>query len=272
MSSQMSKTALKLLARTEFLAGSLRTHQPTVVVALGELPPMIFPAGGPAPPPDWSQHQDWNLAALESSAAEVRHSDQEHRENLVQLAELQRDRVDGLRRLQAGHRALRASFIGTYDKGSLALVGLDGLAARGTLAAREQLREVISRLRDPDLTGLLPPPLAGQSSIDLASLASAREAELDRYEATIEELKLMRKQVVESRLRRDEARERNRQIYVNVGRVQEGLYRLAGLGELADHIRITVRSARRKEDSSGEVSEGEVEASGPAESGGGNPP
>ncbi len=248
MSSQITGPTLKHLEKTESLAGSIRTHRPTANASLAELPPEIFPpAGGEDPAaPDWNLLQDWNLAALEASAAEVRQTDQEHRENLVWLAQLRIDRKAQLSKLQTGHGALRGSFVGTYGKKSLALVGLDGRAARAILAAREQLREVITRMRDPELAKGLPEPRAGQSPIDLVSLADAREADIDRYDKTNAELEGLRKHTVESRLRRMEARARNRRVYANVARIQEGLYRLAELDELADSIRFPVRSPRKK--------------------------
>lgn len=248
MSSQITKPALQLVEKTEFLVSSVRTHKPTLGANLAELPPELFPGVGGEEPtaPDWNHLQDWNIAALEASAEEVRQTDQDHRENLVQLAQLRADRRALLTRFQTGHRALRDSFTGTYGKDSLPLVGLDSPPARASLAAREQLREVISRMRDPELAEGLPDPLAGQSSIDLVSLSDAREAEIKRYDENGAELKSMRKRVVESRVRRLEARARNRRAYSNFARIQEGLYRLAGLDDLADRIRFNARSPNKK--------------------------
>lgn len=248
MSSQISTPALKQMEKTELLVDSIQNHRPLLGETLAELPPEIFPAGGGEDPaaPDWNHLQDWNVAVLEASAAEVRQTDQEHRENLVRLAQLRIDRREQLRQVQDGHGALRGSFIGTHGMTSLPVVGLDDYAARANLAAREQLREVIARMRNPELAKQLGEPRAGQSPIDLETLANAREAEIDRYEATLAKIENLRKQVIESRLRRNLARQRNRRIYSNVARIQEGLYRIAGLDDLAAGIRPSTRSARKK--------------------------
>ena len=59
----------------------------------------------------------------------------------------------------------------------------------------------------------------------------------------------MRKRADESIVAKREAQKRHRRIYSNVARIQEGLYRLAGLDELADRIRATVpRKAREAEE------------------------
>ena len=249
MSSQISGTALLYLEKTEFLASSTRTHKPTANASLEEVPLELFAGAGEVPPaPDWNLLQEWNLAALEASAAEVRQTDQAHRENLVQLAQLRADRRDLLERFKIGHRALRDSFTGTYGPKSLPLMGLDAPPARASLAAREQLREVVSRMRDGELAKSLPEPIAGQTPIDLETLSAAREADIVLYDKTSAEFKRTRKRVDESRLARKEARARNRRVYSNVARVQEGLYRLAGLGDLADRIRFTVRSPNKKKE------------------------
>lgn len=245
MPSETSKTALRLLHKTEHLATSLRSHRDTLLTALAGLPEVRDPAGDPVPPPDWSHTLDWCLASLESSAAEIRATDQAYREILVRRTLLQDERTASRARLHDGHRALRETFIGTYGRPSLPLVGLDDLPARGTLAAREQLREVVSRLRDPDLTGRLPAPLAGQKPIQLEKLANARQLELDRYATTVENLIATRHRTLESRSARNQARADNRRLYSNVARIAEGALRLAGLGDLADELRVTNPASRK---------------------------
>ncbi len=64
----------------------------------------------------------------------------------------------------------------------------------------------------------------------------------------MEAIKGIRKRLDASIVARDETRRRHRRIYANVARVQEGLYRLAGLDDLADRIRVTEPSPRQKKE------------------------
>ena len=55
------------------------------------------------------------------------------------------------------------------------------------------------------------------------------------------------KRAQEAMIARDEALKASRRVYANAGRILEGLYRFAGLDELADRIRLTERAPRRAE-------------------------
>ncbi len=254
MSSQTNKKALKQMEKTEFLVVSAKTQKPTVNDRLTGIGPEIFGDGsGEAPPaPDWNQLQEWSIAALESSNQEVRQSDREHRKSRTRLGKARRDRNDKVKRLGSGHRALRKSFAGTHGPESLPLVGLDAQPVRGYKAAREQMREVVGRMRDPQLAAALPEPLAGQKPIELESVASARDAEVGDLEAKMDEIDGLRKQTYEALVVRNQALTKNRRVYSNVGRLLEGVYRLAGLDELANRIRATQRAARKKSGSAWE--------------------
>lgn len=266
MSSLTTKAALKQLEKTDFLVVSARTQKPTVNDRLQTTIPELFGEGfGEAPPaPDWNQLQDWSIAALETSATDVRRSDKELRKSRVRLGKARGDRNELLHQLSSGHRSLRQSFTGTYGAVSLPLVGLDAVPARALKAAQEQMREVIGRMRDPDLASALPEPLAGQEPIALDALANARDAEVRDLDAKVAEIDELRKQTDEAMVTRDQVLADNRRVYSNVGRLLEGVYRLAGLDELADRIRATERSPRRKPD--GEPGE-ELNAPAPADPG-----
>ncbi len=178
MSSQTNKTALKQMEKTEFLVASAKTQKPTVNDHLAGMGPEIFGDGsGEAPPaPDWNQLQEWSIAALESSNEEVRQTDREHRKSRTRLGQARRERNDKVKRMGSGHRALRKSFAGTYGPGSLPLVGLGAEPDRGFKATREQMREVVGRMRDPQQAAARPEPLAGQKPIALESVADAQRA------------------------------------------------------------------------------------------------
>ncbi len=248
MPSQTNKSALKQLEKTEFLVVSGKTQKPTVNARLAKIgPDLIGDGSGEAPPaPDWNHLQEWGIAALVNSAAEVRQTDRDLRKSRVRLADARQDRNQKIERIDSGHRSLRQSFTGTYGAKSLPLVGLDAEPARALPATREQMREVVSRMRDPQLAAALPEPLAGQGPIELAVVADARSGEIDDLEAKMAEIDELRKQTDEALVVRDQALAKNRRVYSNVGRLLEGVYRLAGLDQLADRIRATQRSARKK--------------------------
>ncbi len=245
---QTNKTALKQLEKTEFLVASAKTQKPTVNDRLTHIGPEIFGDDlGEAPPaPDWNQLQEWGIAALESSAEEVRQTDSEHRKSRVRLGKARRDRNRQLDQVSSSHRALRQSVTGTYGPESLPLLGLEEVPARALLAVREQMRGVVGLMRDPFAIEALPEPLAGQKSIEFEVVADAREEEIGALESKMEEIDALRKQVDEALVVRDGALAQNRRVYSNVGRLLEGVYRLAGLDELADRIRATQRAARKK--------------------------
>lgn len=242
-----NKTALNQMEKTEFLVASARTQKPTVTDRLAKISPELFGEGfGEAPPaPDWNQLQEWGIAALESSAQEMRRADRAHRKSRDRLGKARSDRNEKLQQLSTGHRALRQSFTGTHGPAALPLVGLDAVPARGLKAAREQMREVVGRMRDPRLTAELPEPRAGQKPIELESVAEARDSEIGDLETKMSDIDGLRKQTDEALVTRDQALAANRRVYSNVGRLLEGVYRLAGLDELANRIRATQRSARR---------------------------
>ncbi len=266
--SNQNRTVLKQLEKTDFLVVSGKTQKPTVNDRLAELGPAIIGGAGETPAPDWNQVQEWGIAALESSAAEVREKDRGHRKTRVRLSDARRDRNGKMTLITAAHRALRQSFTGTYGVASLPLMGLDEAPARPLLAVREQMREVVGRMRDPQLADDLPVPLAGQQPIDLESVAAAREAEIGDLEAQTGEVDSLRKQKDEALVGRDEAMKQNRRVYSNVGRLLEGVYRLAGLDELADRIRATTRAARKKEEAEPETAPSETEVAPEAREGG----
>ncbi len=252
MSRTTNKLTLQHLEKTEYLLVSAKTQKPTVNDRLAELdPPAAGEGSGGAPPaPDWNQLQEWSIATLEDSAEEVRSTDRNHRKTRVRLSKARQDRDGKIERMAAGHRSLRQSFTGTYGPKSLPLVGLDEVPARALVPVREQMRETVGRMRDPQLAAGLPEPLAGQKPIDLESVANARDTEIGDLEAKMGDIDELRKQADEALIVRDKALEKNRRVYSNVGRLLEGVYRLAGLDELADRIRATQRSARKQQEES----------------------
>ncbi len=246
MSSQVHKKTLKQLHKIEFLVASVRTWKPTVDAQL-DAAGFSDGASGPVPgAPDWSRLQDWCVTELEGAADRLRRADRAHRDLRVlgDQARLDRDRQRGA--LEAGQRALRRTFSGTYGRAALPLVGLDAEPARGLAAVREQMREIVGRMRDGEIAGVLPAPRAGQQPVALEPLAGYWDVEVTALEERVTGLRELRKQAEEAMVARDRALKESRRVYANTGRMLEGLYRFAGLDALADRIRLTERAARGK--------------------------
>ncbi len=239
MTSQTSKAALRSLDRTEFLVMSTRTQKPNVSIRLTQvfIPALTGADGEVAPTTDWDLVQESHAGLLETSAAEVQRTDKAHRVNKVKMSEMRRKRRKLVAGLTSRHRDLRSSFTGTYGKDALPLVGLDATPERRFLAVREQQLEILERLRDPELASRLPEPRGGQAALDLTALADAIETEILELEVAMEAIQRMQKQVDESLVVKRETLRQHRRLYVNVARIQESYYRLAGLDELADRIR-----------------------------------
>ncbi len=249
MSSETSKTALKQLNKVTYLATSIRTQKPIVNARLAALMPLI-PSGddtlGEVQPPDWDHLQNWGIGSLDASADEVRQTDHTLREVLVRTGQLRIDRRKEVKEMSSDYRAVRRSFSGVYGSSALALVGLDAEPARGMLAIQEQVGELIVRMRNPELIAVLPAPRGGQAAPDLDALTAVWEARSQRFDDLTEEIAQLHRRAQELRVLLQEAHQRSKRLYANVGRLHEGLYRLAGLDELADRMRATRRSRRKK--------------------------
>jgi len=238
MASQTSEEALQRVDKSEFVVMATRTHNASVSGALTNLfggTPSI--EGQPAFVTDWQTVQESHAGLLGHWTGEVRRTDEVHRVNLVKVSQLRRNRRGTVGGLQRYHRDLRKSVDGTYGPEALALVGLDSPPKRRFVAVREQLREVVTRMRNPELASQKPAPRAGLPSLDFEQLASALETQIQALEALDEEIRRMRKVVDESLAEKRRVLKAHRRIYVNVAGIQERYYRLVGLDDLADRIR-----------------------------------
>lgn len=116
-------------------------------------------------------------------------------------------------------------------------------------------------MNDPEQLAQLPAPRGGMAVLDFAALSAVVRQLVADFEAYLEKIKDLRKTVKKLALERREAIKLHRRVYANVGRVQEGLFRLAGLDDLAAQIRAKLpRSSGRS--SSEEPSNGDSSALG----------
>ncbi len=247
MTSQTSKAALKQLQKTTHLVASIRTQQSIVNTRLAtELAEIPGNDAADAPDvPDWQHLQGWAIHSLDASADDVRRTDRTYRHHRVQRDQLRGERNTLVGGMSKDLRKVRKTISGVYGNEALPLVGLDAVPARGFLALREQVRTMIASMRDPRMVAELPQPLASQSPLELAALANAWQVRNAHLDELADEIARLHKLVQQSRLLVKESQRRARRLYANVGRLQEGLYRLAGLDDLADRMRVTHRAARQ---------------------------
>ena len=118
------------------------------------------------------------------------------------------------------------------------------------MALREQCLETIDLLADEELASKLGEVRPGHAPLDLVEITTDMKAEVKRFEELYNAITEMKKVLDEALVAKREAAKRHRRIYANVARIQEGFYRLVGLDELADRIRVTipVRRARSAEE------------------------
>jgi hypothetical protein len=107
----------------------------------------------------------------------------------------------------------------------------------------QQAVHVLKRLRSPDLTSRLPVPVSG-TPINLAEIADAMEADVQELDQVTDTLTEVRTHLALSLVRKQAGLKRHRRVFLNVARIQEAYYRLAGLDAHASRIRATVPQAR----------------------------
>lgn len=248
MGSQTTVATLRSLDLGEYVITSTRTQKPEVSGELGHLFLKVVPDDrqSEVTVPDWDQIQEANASLLECSLANVRDKDQAHRLNQVTWDQMRADRKTLIDDLRDQHRGLRLIVTGTYGADALPLVGLDAPPEVRMVAVREQALELLERLREPRLAAQLPAPRTGVAPLDLEAIADGIETKIRELETLLAEMKRMRTTLDASLVARRHALQHHNQIYLNVARVQEAYYRLAGLDELAKRIRTVFRATRRK--------------------------
>lgn len=244
MATQMQKSAVRSLDKAEFVVQSTRTTKSSVTANLDNVfSPLRQGEDEGTPTPDWDVAQEANAALLDHASSEVRSKDEVFRTAKVRVSEVGRKRRSQVSRIQGIYRDLRKSAEGAYGPDALALLGLDALPALGIPAVREQAVKLAGRMRSPDLIArlVLRP---GQTHLDIAKLADGLETQVGILNDLVEEYKRQRKVADQAFVAKEEALAFHRRVYVNVTRIQEAYYRLAGLDELARRLRSAEPSPR----------------------------
>jgi hypothetical protein len=220
---------------------STRTENARVSAQLNELFSGTLRDGDP--PLAWDALQESNARLLELSIADVLQADDQHRRNLVEASQLRNQRRKLMASLARQIRDLRLSFTGHHGADALELVGLEAPAATTKARLTKQVQDVLLRLRAPVIE--LPPANSGVGSLDPTQIADAMEADVEALAGVMAALVEARKRTDRSLVAKREALARHRRRYLNVARIQEACYCLAGFDELADRIRPFMWSPRR---------------------------
>jgi hypothetical protein len=245
MPNQPTQGALTILDKAEFVSTSTRTQSELVSQHLTPVYGVSPSLAEDAQPTDWVRFQNGNADLLDSTAQEVSVSDRSLRDLIAEASRL-RDRRDELIPVVSDElRDWRKIIDGTYGPAGLSLLGLDAPPPKWSFAIRKQSVEFLSRLQDPEIRSRLPEPRRGRVPVNFDLAASAVEADILALDSVMVELKKLGKRIDEARVRRNEALALLEERYLNVARIQEGLYRLAGLDELAARIRPFTRPTRR---------------------------
>lgn len=241
MGPQTTKTILRFLDKAEYLVTSIRTQLKVVSPKLIEFFSLLPPTSEGEPAwPDWASVQEANAVRLEQATAETHQASQAYlaAKSLVNATLRLRNKL--VKNLKQRYRNLRGSFGSTYTEEALPLTGLVDPPLRNFLAFREQCLFVIKRMRLEGLIEQLGGPVADLSPLDIDTIGTGLETAVGAIEAVLDDLREHQKLRDEALIVKQQAEDHLRLVYANVARIQEGYYRLAGLDELADRIRLTI--------------------------------
>lgn len=265
MSSPSTRETVTGLNKAEFLSMSTRTQLSTVSPQLGAIFSVLPPRGeGEVPRQlDWNEVQLHNADLIEQAVLDVQQASQAYRFAKITVLDFARDRRDGFSGLQKRHRSHQKIMAGSRGKRGLTLTGLKAPPVTTMLGMREQSALVLRRYEDPSMPAKLiaiPKEETSGPRPDLEVLSQELKGDLGLFETAHNGWTQAKKVRDEAILARTAARKRLRRIVTNVARVQEGYYRLAGLDDLADRLRLTVRGSKVKKVKASETEALETEA------------
>lgn len=257
MQGHSTKETLLGLNQAEYLGASTLTQLSTVSPKLAEVYSVVPPSGeGEGPPtPDFDKVQGSNAGLLAHANGELRTTSFFYRTAKVKVIDLRKTRDNTAEELQDVYRALKLRAESAYGRKKLALLGLAGQPADNVTALREQLRDVADRASASNVTEALGPPRPLGIPIDFEAVVVELREKLEVLEQLMKDLTEAEKVRDEAFAAKKAAQDRHRRVRINVARIQEGYYRLAGLDELADRIRFTVRSRSARTATPGPVPE-----------------
>lgn len=243
MASSLTKGALRTVEAGRTVVASVRTHNAQASAELDALYRPVLREGETMP--DWAFVQELGARLVEDAETEVIQEDQNHSREKVKRKGEREDRGRRQKAVSGRLRSMSQIIEGSHQDGVEARrrAGLDRPPEELPFALYQQSRRVQQILRDPDLD--LGEPLSQASTVDPGGLAGDMESPLADLGAVLDELNGGLKRTAQSGMKRRQALDRHRRVYVHVAATQESYYRVAGLGDLADRMRPIVRSRPR---------------------------
>ena len=250
MSSPSTKEIVTLLDQAEFLSTSIRTQRGTVSPVLDKVysPPPVGD-GEAVSPTNWDEVQLRNADLIDKAVLAVQEASQAYRVAKIGVSDFVADRRDAATELRKRHRAHQKILKGACGPKGLALTGLDSAPVSTILGMREQSTLVLKQYEDPSVReklAALPKDEAPGPVPDMGTLSGDLRGDVETFGTAQSGLNQEKKVRDEAFVTKTETLEGLRRIVVNVARIQEGYYRVAGLDNLADRLRLTIRGSKSK--------------------------
>ena len=251
MSSQPNLGTLTILDRGEYLSTTIRTQKGETTGALNDVYGVLPPRDGQTEGPrqfNWDQAQEDNIDLVDNAVLGVQEASKSHRGTKILVAGEFRNRAKVAKVLRNHHRSMQQIIQGCCGEEGLKLVGLDVPPTRRKLGVREQYGLIYRQMGHPalpDKLSELARTHSGASTPDVAGFLSVMETNIQAFEAAQASLNEAKKRRDQAYANKQTALGDLRNVVVNVARIQEGYYRLAGLDDLADRMRLTIPRSRR---------------------------
>lgn len=231
----LQKGTLQQTANLESLKSSLQHYTPKAVEKLDGLLQPFLPQA--ATMPDMALVLQMLLNLLADAGKHLVESGWQRYEEAVGDSSLREDREDSFLGLRPKMYRIRDLFRGALGPKGPRLVALDTGVPTTYLGLLYQVTYVHGRLSDPTL-------LEGQelwTPLDPLKLAELIEPEMNQLKTAIESLTAEQRATEEALLALRETQESSQRSYVQGARIVEGFYRLVGMDEEADRIRLARR-------------------------------
>lgn len=237
--SAVSKAALSASGKAQFVRGSIARYGDDLTAGLNRVFAPALREGQQLP--DWNQFQLLSSQLLADWAVQVNQNDHQRTIALVEKNTLRQRAEQVARSVRARIGSVRKEMAAVYGEEVLTRTLLAGACESEPEALLGQARKIQARLRDPELS--LPAPLYGEP-VDPVAMAASLDGVVGLLDAAVAGIVELRKRGDQALFAKADGLARLNCYYVNLTRCLEGMYRLAGLDEVADRIRRQKRAAR----------------------------
>jgi len=234
----LQRRTLQQTADLESLKSSLQHYTPKAVEKLEELMRPFLPEAATAMSPMALVLQTL-LNLLVDAGNHLVESGWQRYEEAVGDSSLREDREESFSELRPKLYRIRDLFRGALGPKGPRLVALDDGVEKTHVALLHQVSYVHRRLTDPQL-------LEGQilwSPLEPLKLAELIEPDMAQLKTAIESLSTEQRATEEALLALREVQEKSQRCYVQGARLVDGFYRLVGMDEEANRIRLVRRRA-----------------------------